>query len=215
MINILFNTKDKRKTPVFFNFTLYENLDDVKKSKSKNYIWEDYGLVNRIVGNPKYDLPKQMIMVTNCKSINFDFYNWKHDWKIFSEEFLNFVKEQGLPEENYQISKLHTITSKGEEIVNKKYYILRIHKFDDALFNFDKIESVPSKSFKGAFFYPKLDINEEMTKLRGIFFLDSFCYSNTIILTNNALKIAKELNFQPMEYYSSIAYIKAYNQFFG
>lgn len=33
MINILFNTKDKRKTPVFFDFTLYENLDDVKKLK--------------------------------------------------------------------------------------------------------------------------------------------------------------------------------------
>lgn len=156
-----------------------------------------------------------MVMVTNCKSINFDFYNWKHDWKIFSEEFLNFAKAQGLPEENYRISKLHTITLKGEQIINKKYYILRIHTFDDELFNFDKIESIPSKSFKGAFFNPKLDVIEEMTKSRAIFFLDSFCYSNIIMLTDNALKIAMELNFQPMEYYSSIAYIKAYNQFFG
>jgi hypothetical protein len=131
-----------------------------------------------------FAFPSEMYLLINkkkYKEINFDYLDYHYYVKLVSENFISFLKENGLNKSYYEIASLNIIDLKGELMTKDKYYALRFGKFDDDLFNFNLESKKRAAGLRDTFIYPDMKIKTEITN-KNIFVLFEFCYRDCLVL---------------------------------
>lgn len=154
--------------------------------------------------------PKELFFIVQKeKELLLDFMPYQKNIMIVSDIFLDYLKGQKL-DKNFEIADLKVVHKNGLELkVNKKYFAVRIGKFDDESFDF--VREIRKRSIGGGdfFLYPNLELNENNDK-REVFFLNEFCYREALILTEEGKNEVKEKFYSP-EIYKAEDYPLAYN----
>lgn len=211
---VAYNTKPTPQTPVEMDFKLQLNNPLTNQSDQDLMNWQFYSPPKHgIPPSNEYNLPNELWLITRHKKLNFDFYSWKTDFKIVSDDFFNLIKKSNVPKENYQIAKLHITSSKGDPVVNKNYFILRFHAFDDDLFCLNDVPTVQSKVIKNRFLFKKLILKDNKKINQEMFFLSSFCYTKTIIFTKQAKDKCESEKFKGFQIFDDDKFPIIYDDF--
>lgn len=169
-----------------------------------NYKWTLYNPIKH--GYPPKDkemeFPKKLFFILRKPiELQFDYYRYKQNLLIVSEEFMNFLTENNL-KSNFETASLQIFSKNGASLQAKSnYYAIRFGKFDDASFHFDETGKVRSGKEKDSFLlYPNLQLKDEKIQQK-IFFLFEFCYRGFPIFTAE-MKEEIETRFFSPEIYS-------------
>jgi len=178
-----------------------ENFFQGKEIEGLSYNWLDYDFLEH--GYPPNDtklkLPDELyFIIQKQKKILFDFLPYRKNLFIISESFKLFVEKYS-KENPLELSKLKIVHKSGKEIeYQKNYYLLRIRTFNDNLFEFTDQGKKPAAGLRGTYMYPNLNLKNEV--LHKIFFLNSFCYRESMIFTSAVKQEIKDNFFNPEIY---------------
>jgi len=130
-------------------------------------------------------LPSQLYLFLRTKETPiFDWFYIHHHVMAVSEKFLAFLLENDLKEQ-IEIAELKIFNRQGIEFNEKKYFAIRIIKFNDSIFNLNEEIRKRAKGIKDEFLYPQMKLNTENEK-QNIFFLLEFCYNESLLITEKA-----------------------------
>ncbi|OUP36208.1 hypothetical protein [Bacteroides sp. An19] len=185
-MNNLFIWFNRTKMPIGYpnknDFIIKSTFDKNKPKYIPNQIWKLYSLS---MGNPsqsKYKFPTDLYMVITNKSykeIYFDYYGYDYNIAFISDQFFDFIRNNGLPDSYYEIAELHILNLDGIYLTNNKYKAIRFIKSDDLLFDFD-INTQKRAAGVKHFLYPNLKLIKKVTN-KKIYYISQFCYNESII----------------------------------
>jgi len=172
-----------------------------KEIEGLNYEWVNYDYLEH--GFPPMDtkllLPDELyFIIQRQKKLVFDFLPYRKNLFIISEKFKFFI-ETHLSDKPLEFARLKVVHKNNKEFLNeKKYYLLRVILFDDDLFDFIEEGKKRAAGLRGEFIYPSLILKNDVRQ--EIFFLDSFCYQESILFTGKIKDIIKAQFFRPEIY---------------
>lgn len=178
-MNNLFIWFNRTKMPIGYpnknDFIIKSTFDKNKPKYIPNQIWKLYSLS---MGNPsqsKYKFPTDLYMVITNKSykeIYFDYYGYDYNIAFISDQFFDFIRNNGLPDSYYEIAELHILNLDGIYLTNNKYKAIRFIKSDDLLFDFD-INTQKRAAGVKHFLYPNLKLIKKVTNKKYTIFHNS------------------------------------------
>jgi hypothetical protein len=191
--------------PIFGDYIFKSQFDIKNPKKVYDENWKRYSYL-KMAYSLKEDIkfPAEMYLIVikkKYKSIFFDYYNIGDHVRLVSEDFMLFLKENGLEESYYEIALLNVLNIEGESLVDKKFYALRFRKHDDNLFDFHFETKKRAAGIRDSFLYPDMEIQNEVYN-KNIFSLYEFCYNDTLIL-NEKGKIDVLTNFYAPQIYQA------------
>jgi hypothetical protein len=191
------NGKKPEGIPKNDDMWLREKFYPKKEQEGMSYPWV------RFAGNQTandLDFPSELfLIIQKQKKILFDFLPYRGNVFLVSELFLDFLVKQNL-NANFEISKLKVVHKNELELkFDKKYFAIRIFKFDDELFDFVEDGKKRASGLKDVFMYPNLTLKEE--NKRDVFFLKQFCYLESVIISERIQNQIKEIFYRPELYY--------------
>ncbi|MCD8455092.1 immunity 43 family protein [Tenacibaculum finnmarkense genomovar ulcerans] len=185
------STKDLNNTPIKGEWISYNPHKDF------------YPLEERL------KLPKELYLYIRIKNTPvFDWYFMHHHVMAVSEKFLFFLKENKL-DNHFEIAELKIINKENKEFNEKKYFAIRIIKFDDSLFNLNEEIRKRAAGIKGRFIYPQMKLKKD-SESQNIFFLLEFCYNESLVLTEKVKNYILS-NFHSPEIYKIEDYPLVFN----
>lgn len=166
---------------------LVEHFVPGEKIPGLNYSWMLYNPNKH--GFPatenQYLFPKELdFVIENNLELKFDWLLFHRNIMIVSSRFLNYLihKKKNL---HFEVSKLNVWYKNGSEYHGGTvYYSIRIGRFDDVEFNFNTQAKVRAIGLQGFFLYPQIAAKENLSS--DISFLQEFCYTDGLILTEEA-----------------------------
>ncbi|MFD2909193.1 Imm43 family immunity protein [Flavobacterium ardleyense] len=190
------------------------SLSDVFTAKKDEGMgkWSDYNPTKD--GFPPRDsrlkFPKDLFFIVQKeKEILLDFMPYHNNLMIISDVFLDYLKEQKI-DLNFEIANLKVVHRNGLELkVDKKYFAIRIGKFDDELFDLDQQSKKRAAGSRDFFLYPNLKLKIKNIE-RDLFFLNELWYSEALILTEKGKEEVKKRFYSP-EIYKAEDYPLAFN----
>jgi len=197
--------------PFHLNTMLAEQFKPSNPMPGFDYPWVRYNpyKMDFPPSDPDLRLPEHLFLIVKKeREVLFDFMFFKNDYKIVSSEFLAYLKENGV-RENYELAKLSVVNTSGKSITKKNYYALRFGRFDDNLLSFHESTKVSVADLPNRYVYPDLANSEKSDK--NIFFLNSFCYQETVVMSAKA-KQEIENNFYCPEIYSAADFARVYKE---
>lgn len=158
--------------------------------------------------DPGLQLPDKLVLVVKKnKEVLLDYMYFKNEYKIVSQEFLDYLIQSGV-KGNYEASELSVVDTKGKNIAQKKYYALRFGRFDDELLNFDESTKVAVPSLRNRYLYPSITTKDASRK---IYFVDNFCYREAVLMTAEGKREIEQKFYEP-QIYSAADFVNVYQE---
>ncbi|CAM3942366.1 Immunity protein 43 domain-containing protein [Flavobacterium branchiophilum] len=197
--------------PLLEDRWLREKYYPSKNQEEMDYKWMKYNPLKDAFP-PKGDLklPDELFfIVQKQKELLFDFMNYHFNLFIVSDVFLKLIQEYRL-DLKYEISKLKIVHKNEKELkCDKDYYALRVSTHDDDLFDYVEDGKKRASGARDFFLYPNLKLKPDVQD-KGIYFLNEFCYHQTIVV-NEELKKTIIKNFYSPELYKLEDFAQVYN----
>jgi hypothetical protein len=197
--------------PFSLNTTLSEEFNPKKPMPGFDYPWVRYNhyAMDFPPPSPELQLPEHLFFVVKKeKELLFDFITFKGSYKIVSKDFLEYLETSDVLK-NYEVASLTVVSNTGKSITKKEYFALRFGIFDDDLINFNELSKLAVPNLRSRFVYEDIKANKKIE--RDLFFVDNFCYQETILLTEKAKAEIQKRFYCPI-IYSSKEFTTAYIQ---
>ncbi|GIM57486.1 hypothetical protein CAPN006_18780 [Capnocytophaga canimorsus] len=158
----------------------------------------------------EYKLPNTLYLeITGNFSLQFDFLALGYGAKVVSEDFLNFLQENGV-KDGYEIAKIRSVVNRSDKVLETKpYYVLRFYEVDDDLLEYPVEGAVYATGTKGKKIYPHLTPKQGVEK--NIFVLRESPYDESLIFTEEIKDKIIKRKFITPQIYTTQEYIQAYN----
>ena len=197
--------------PFQLNTTLTERFNPKNPLPGFDYPWVGYNhyQMDFPPKQPELQLPAHLFFVVKKeKELLFDFLNFKGEYKIVSKEFLALIEREKMGQ-HYEIAALTVVSDKGKSITKKEYFALRFGKFDDALVSFEETSKASVPNLADSFVYSEISAKKETN--RNIFFVDNFCYQETVLLTQEGKKEIESKLYCPA-IFSAEEFVRAFQE---
>lgn len=168
--------KENKGHPIFFNY------DFVKDSCGNTLIKKEDSFYYNQCKND------ELLFICKHRMINFDFVDISSGEYFVSKKFLQALNKD---EKKYQLKKVRFISSKGESITKKEYFVIRIAEILNAVDLEHSIIKV-SKAFNFIKNTELLELKESIIGNRELFTIDNDTFAGMLFCSEN-YKISAEV----------------------
>lgn len=192
--------------PLSDDIVLFDSFDGSKRAKFFSLSeWRalDYKDIPFPPVEEKYKFPEHLFLTFKKKQKNIDFHYLEYgsDVKILSADFFNFLLENGLNKNQFELADIKIVDVDGNSLTEKKYVALRFGLFDDNLFDFNKQTSIRTK-VNGSTNYLFPDIKLRDGGARKVFVLKDFAYRASIVFSKQSVISEILKTFKGIDIYS-------------